>query len=190
MFVVGPYLFSGDELEGWLEARTAEAVAAITALTDEGIKGRDGSDLVREFHKAFEVPHTEMHPDGAHFTEERPLNAEERAAIGVKDEDAEKFKRITIAIPYSGDSHLLVCRPTIYSAHQPQAEVTDSELRLTWFLSEVEEFQLENNFKRQIALIDRTLEVTQWQAMAFNQELVTALSAALAARREAVGERS
>ena len=53
----------------------------------------------------------------------------------------------------------------------------DGELHVTYFLNETEEFQLENNFKRLIALVDRTLEVTQWQAMAYNEQLMDALPA-------------
>ena len=90
-------------------------------------------------------------------------------------------------MPYSGDSHLFTCQPTVYSAHQPQAEVTEDALHLTWFLAEVEEFQLENNFKRIIALIDRTLEVTQWQAMACNQEMMEALKAEVMSSAQARG---
>ena len=180
MFIVGPYLFSGEELEGWLKARHEEALEA--SRDDDG-EARSGADQVRAIFEQFQVPETELHPEGAVFAEERPLNDEECAAIGVRDEDKDHFKAITIAVPYTGDEHLLTCRPTIYSAHQPQAEVTDDEVRITWFLSEAEEFQLENNFKRIIALIDRTLEVTQWQAMGFNQELMEALKSALMGRQ-------
>jgi hypothetical protein len=49
----------------------------------------------------------------------------------------------------------------------------------------VEEFQLENNFRRLVALVERTLEVTQWQAMAYNERLSEALAGAVAAPADA-----
>jgi len=182
VFLVGPQLFSGEELAAHLEARKAEAVAALGALAPGEVAARDRGALLREIHERFAVPATSMRVESAHFTGERPLTADEREAIGVAEADAASFKAVTIAIPYAGDSHLFTCRPAIYSAHQPQAEPRDGALHVTYFLSEAEEFQLEANFKRLIALIERTLEVTQWQAMGYNQDLMDALSAALAER--------
>lgn len=182
MFMVGPYLFSGDSLDGYLAARRADAVEAVTARVPAGASVAARDAAIAEVHAQFRIPVTNMHVDQAYFTAERPLTDEEREAIGVAVEDAGKFKAISIAIPYSGDEHLFTCTPAIYSAHQPQAEVRDGTLHVTYFLNEVEEFQLENNFKRQIALIERTLEVTQWQAMTYNEQLADALRDALAAR--------
>ncbi len=180
MFMVGPYLFSGDSLEGYLAAQRAAAIAALKERVPAGASAARRDAVLREVHARFRIPVTNMNVEDAHFTAERPLTGEEREAIGVAPEDADKYKAISIAIPYAGDAHLFTCTPTIYSAHQPQAEVKDGELHVTYFLNEIEEFQLENNFKRQIALIDRTLEVTQWQAMAYNEQLMDALSGALA----------
>ena len=180
MFMVGPYLFSGDTLESYLADQRAAAVAALKERVPAGASPAKREAAVREVFERFLIPVTNMQVEGAHFTDERPLTDEERAAIGVAPEDGAPYKAISIAIPYSGDAHLFTCTPAIYSAHQPQAEVKDGELHVTYFLSEIEEFQLENNFKRQIALIDRTLEVTQWQAMAYNEQLMDVLSGALA----------
>ena len=176
MFIVGPYLFSGDELAEYLQARKAGTLAAAGEKAGEqendGEGAAGGADLVAAIYDRFHIAETELHPDQAYFIAERPLDDEEWASIGVADEDRQKYKRMGIVVPYSGDQHLFTCRPTIYSAHQPQADVRDGALHMIWFLNEVEEDQLENNFKRQIALIDRTLEVTQWQAMGCNQEMM------------------
>jgi hypothetical protein len=179
LFIVGPYLFSGDELDGYLKGRAAEAEAAARATPGDKEAGLSGAERVRAIYDRFCIPETQMHVDKAIFTGERPLNDEECEAIGVKDEDKATYKSVSIAVPYSGDEHLFICQPTIYSANQPQAEVKDGALHMTWFLAEVEEYQLENNFKRMIALIERTLEVTQWQAMGCNQDMMEALKAEL-----------
>jgi hypothetical protein len=176
VYIVGPYLFTGDELEGYLKDRKAEALAAAREEKDSGTAPQ-GADIVRAVYDRFSIPDTGMHVDRAFFVDERPLNDEECDAIAVGADDRDTYKAVTIAVPYSGDSHLFTCTPTIYSANQPQAEVKDDALYITWFLAEVEEFQLENNFKRTIALIERTLEVTQWQAMACNQEMMEDLKA-------------
>ena len=175
MFVVGPYLFTGEELDKYLVARKAAALAAAREEASGADSEADGADLVAAIYDRFHIPQTQMHPDDAYFIEEHPLDDEQCAAIGVSDEDKPKYKSIGIVVPYTGDEHLLTRQPTIYSAHQPQAEVKDGALHMEWYLNEVEEYQLENNFKRQIALIDRTLEVTQWQAMGCNQEMMEAL---------------
>lgn len=187
MFIVGPYLFTGDELAEYLEARKAEALAAAREAKSSGDGESGGADLVRAIYDRFHIPETEMHPDQAYFTAERPLDDEQCAAIGVGDEDKPKYKSMGIVVPYSGDEHLFTCQPTIYSAHQPQAEVKDGALHMNWYLNEVEEYQMENNFKRLIALIDRTLEVTQWQAMGCNQEMMAALKAELMGEAKAGG---
>ncbi len=188
MFIVGPYLFSGDELDSYLKGRQAEAVAAAWVADDGGDGAPDSpGDRVLALYDRFHIADTKMHVDKAHFTAERPLIDEESAAIAVKDQDKGKYKAITIAVPYSGDDHLFTCRPTVTSANQPQAEIKDGALHMTWFLAEVEEFQLEANFKRQIALIERTLEVTQWQAMGCNQEMMAALKAELTGAADAGG---
>lgn len=186
MYIVGPYLFTGDELDGYLKNRKAEALEAARAER-ETHQDRSGAEIVRAVYDRFSIPDTNMHVDRATFVEERPLNDEECEAIAVADEDKANYKRITIAIPYSGDPHLFTGKPAVYSANQPQAEVKDDALYLTWFLAEVEEFQLENNFKRMIALIERTLEITQWQAMGCNQEMMEALKAEVMGSAEAGG---
>ncbi len=189
MFIVGPYLFSGDELDIYLKGRKAEAVAASRGADDGGEGGAEApGDRVRALYERFHIAETQMHVDKAHFTGERPLDDEECAAIAVKEEDRQKFKAITITVPYSGDAHLFTCQPTVYSANQPQAEIKDGALHMTWFLAEVEESQLENIFKRQIALIERTLEVTQWQAMGCNQEIMAALKAELLGAADSGGD--
>ena len=185
MFLVGPYLFSGDDLDAYLAARREAALKAAAAIPSTEVAERGRDAVLGDLYAQYSVPVTDLHPESAHFTAERKLTAEEREAVGVSDEDADKLKAISIAIPYSGDEHLFTCTPTIYSAHQPQAEVKDGALNVTYFLTEVEEFQLENNFKRLIALVERTLEVTQWQAMAHNERLSEALSGALAAPADA-----
>ena len=180
MFIVGPYLFSGDEFDLYLKDRKAEAMVAARGADGGGDRADgDAGDRVSALYERFHIAETKMHLDQAYFSGEHPLDDEECAAIAVKDEDRENYKSITIAIPYSGDAHLFTCQPAVFSANQPQADVKEDTLHLTWFLSEVEEFQLENHFKRQIALIERTLEVTQWQAMGCNQEMMAALKAEL-----------
>lgn len=181
MFMVGPYLFSGDKLDEYLSGRRAAALEAVKELPAEKLADSPRDALV-EVHKRYSIPVTNLHADTAHFTGERQLTGEECEAIGASPDDAEKFKAISIAIPFTGDEHLFTCTPAIYSAHQPQAEVKDGELHVTYFLSETEEFQLEQNFKRNIALIERTLEVTQWQAMTHNEQLMDALNEAISAR--------
>jgi len=189
LFIVGPYLFSGDELEPYLKDRKAEAVAAARGAAGSGDAAAEApGDRIRALYERFHIAETQMHIDQACFNGEHPLNDEECEAIAVKDEERGKYKSISITIPYSGDSHLFCCRPAVYSANQPQAEVKDGALHMTWFLAEVEEAQLENNFKRQIALIERTLEVAQWQAMGCNQEMMAALKGELIGAADAVGD--
>jgi len=181
MYLVGSYLFSGEDLAEHLKARHAEAlrVAAAVPADEIAAKGRDA--VLRDLYARFAIPVTQMHVDRAAFENERALNADELEAIGVRPEDADSYKAISISIPYTGYKLLFTGTPTVYSANQPQAAVRDDDLLVTYLLSEVEEMQLENNFKRQIALIERTLEVTQWQAMAYNEQLMDALAAALPA---------
>jgi hypothetical protein len=185
MFLVGPYLFSGDDLDAYLAGRRAAALKAAAEIPPTEVEARGRDAVIGDLYARFAVPVTNLHPESAHFTADRKLTEEEREAIGLKEEDADKLKAISIAIPYSGDEHLFTCTPTVYSAHQPQADVKDGNLTVTYFLTEVEEFQLENNFKRLVALVERTLEVTQWQAMAHNERLWEALSGAIAAPADA-----
>lgn len=182
MFLIGTYLFSGEPLEDYFAARRAEALEAAAGLADQDIAARGRDEVINDLHRRYSIPVTDMHSDQAYFSGERPMTAEECQAIGAREEDIDRFKAITISIPYSGDVHLFTCTPTIYSANQPQAEVRDGALHVTYFLSEPEEPQLENNFKRLIALIERTLEVTQWQAMTHNELLMKVLTEAFDAR--------
>lgn len=185
MYLVGPYLFSGDDLEAYLAARRREALAALAEIPASDISAKGPDAVLAALHRRFAVAPTSLHEDDAYFGAERELDAEERASIGIKPDDGGTFKAISIVIPFSGDEHLLTCTPTIYSAHQPQAEVKDGKVTVTYFLNAVEEAQLENSFKRLIALIDRTLEVTQWQAMGHNEKLKEALSGAIGEKARA-----
>ena len=78
MYLVGSYLFSGDDLAEHLSARSAEAVQAAAAITSDDItaKGRDA--VLRDLHARFVIPVTQMHVDRAAFENERPLSDDER----------------------------------------------------------------------------------------------------------------
>lgn len=182
MFLVGAYLFSGDNLEAYLGGRRDAALKALSEISPDDIRAKGRNAVLRDLRDRFAVPQTTLHVDDAYFQAERALKPDELEAIGARPEDSEKFKALSIVIPFSGDEHLLTCTPNIYSANQPQADVADGKVTVTYFINEVEEMQLENNFKRLVALVERTLEVTQWQAMGHNEKLTDALSAALAER--------
>ncbi|MFM2129419.1 MAG: hypothetical protein RL477_965 [Pseudomonadota bacterium] len=182
MYLVGPYLFSGAELEVWLARRRAAALDELAGISAEQLGSKGADAVLRELRGRYGVAHTALHSDDAFFAGERELTAEERASINVSADDTTRYKALSIVIPFSGDEHLLTCTPSIYSAHQPQAEVKDGKITVTYFLSEIEEAQLENSFQRLIALIDRTLEVTQWQALGHNEKLGEALHGEIARR--------
>jgi hypothetical protein len=93
---------------------------------------------------------------------------------------------VTIAIPFQGPPELLTMRPNVFSAHQPEGEIRGQELLVSFVAPLVREDFIEYRFQQHIALIERTLEVTQWQAMDFNTELPLKLRPILKARRAAL----
>ena len=182
MYIAGNYLFSGTDLDEIFEARRQEMRQAVEAMGPEEVREADGDELLARFRMA----DPGMRLDKSYFVDERrlgPGDAEEFEAANLSAGDIAKFKAITIAIPIEGDASLFEGRPSIYNMHQPQADIVDGELHICFLLAEAEEWHLEQNFKQHIGLIERQLEVTQWQVMGFNAGLPGDIQAALEKRK-------
>lgn len=182
MYIAGNYLFSGRDLDEIFEARRQEMRQAIEAMGPEEVREADGDELLARFRMA----DPGMRLDKSYFVNERrlgPGDTEEFEAANLPAGDIAKFKAITIAIPIKGDASLFEGRPSIYNMNQPQADIVDGELHICFLLAEVEEGHLEQNFKQHIGLIERQLEVTQWQVMGFNADLPGDIQAALKKRK-------
>ena len=182
MYIAGNYLFSGTDLDEIFEARRQEMRQAIEAMGPEEARQADDDELLARFRLA----DPGMRLDKSYFVAERrlgPGDSEEFEAANLAPEDIAKYKAITIAIPIEGDASLFEGRPSIYNMHQPQADIVDGELHICFLLAEAEEWHLEQNFKQHIGLIERQLEVTQWQVMGFNAKLAGDIQAALKKRK-------
>ncbi len=186
MYIAGNYLFSGQELDELFETRRQEMRRAIEAMDAEEVREADGDELLTRLLARFRMADPGLRLDKSYFVAERrlgPGDADEFEAANLPAEDITKFKAITIAIPIKGDASLFEGRPSIYNMHQPQADIVDDELHICFLLAEVEEGHLEQNFKQHIGLIERQLEVTQWQVMGFNAGLPGDIQAALSERK-------
>ena len=182
MYIAGNYLFSGTDLDEIFEARRQEMRQAIEAMGPEEARQADDDELLARFRLA----DPGMRLDKSYFVAERrlgPGDSEEFEAANLAPEDIAKYKAITIAIPIEGDASLFEGRPSIYNMHQPQADIVDGELHICFLLTEFEEQHLEQNFKQHIGLIERQLEVAQWQVMGFNAKLAGDIQAALKKRK-------
>ncbi len=182
MYIAGNYLFSGTDLDEIFEARRQEMRQAIEAMGPEEVLEADGDELLARFR----MNDPGMRLDKSYFVDERrlgPGDSEEFEAADLPAGDITKYKAITIAIPIKGDASLFEGRPSIYNMHQPQADIVDEELHICFLLTEFEESHLEQNFQQHISLIERQLEVTQWQVMGFNAELAGDIQAALKKRK-------
>ena len=186
MYIAGNYLFSGTDLDEIFEARRQEMRQAIEAMGPEEVREADGDELLARLLARFRLADPGMRLDKSYFVDERrlgPGDTEEFEAANLAAGDIAKYKAITIAIPIKGDASLFDGRPSIYNIHQPQADIVDEELHICFLLTEFEESHLEQNFKQHIGLIERQLEVTQWQVMGFNAELAGDIQAALKKRK-------
>ena len=182
MYIAGNYLFSGTDLDEIFEARRQEMRQAIEAMGPEEARQADDDELLARFRLA----DPGMRLDKSYFVAGRrlgPGDSEEFEAANLAAEDITKYKAITIAIPIEGDASLFEGRPSIYNMHQPQADIVDGELHICFLLTEFEEQNLEQNFKQHSGLIERQLEVTQWQVMGFNAKLAGDIQAALKKRK-------
>lgn len=181
MFTTGAYLFSGQDLNEVFQFRHRQINQAIEALDADALKA-GGSDLAQSLVTRFAIAEPGMAIDKSYFLDERALNPAEVMEANPSGE-APPMKAVTIAIPITGDETMFQCRPAMYSVHQPQAECADHELRICFFITEVEEQHLEHSFQQQLALIERQLEVIQWQIKGFNSELPEFVQGALAQDR-------
>ncbi len=182
MYIAGNYLFSGTDLDEIFEARRQEMRQAIEAMAPEEACQADGNELLARFRLA----DPGMRLDKSYFVNERrlgPGDREEFEAADLPAGDIAEYKAITIAIPIKGDASLFEGRPSIYNMHQPQADIVDEELHICFLLTEFEESHLEQNFQQHISLIERQLEVTQWQVKGFNDKLAGDIQAALRKRK-------
>ena len=181
MFTTGAYLFSGQDLNEVFQARHRQINQAIAALDAEALKAGN-SELAQSLVTRFTIAEPGMAIDKSYFLDERALDPAEAMEANPSSE-APPMKAVTIAIPITGDETMFQCRPAMYSIHQPQAECADHELRICFLITEAEEQYLEHSFQQQLALIERQLEVIQWQIKGFNSELPEFVHCALAQGR-------
>ncbi|HEY4136278.1 MAG TPA: hypothetical protein VGO34_13810 [Alphaproteobacteria bacterium] len=193
MYLAGNQLFSNGELRDWLAERLEQAKAFVMSFTTEEFKR---SDMLLEsaVMSRFRVPEVHLIVEECYFVDEKEMTVAE-ANLPMEGQPVEgavplppdtKLKAVTIAIPFQGPHQLLTMRPNVFSAHQPEAEVRGQELIVDFVAPLAVEDHIENRFQQHIALIERTLEVTQWQAMDFNTDLPMKVRALIRQRRAEV----
>jgi hypothetical protein len=196
MYLAGGQLFSGPDLKHFLADRQEEAEAAIAALTPEDFAARSEAALESMLMSRFRMPEGHLLAEDSYFAEERELTVAEAnlPTEGLPSEGGDPYppdailKSVTIAIPFRGHSALFTHRPNVFSAHQPEADVVGQELHIGFIVAPEEEWMIQHRFQQHIALIERTLEVTQWQAMDFNSQLLDRIRTLLRARKAALGQ--
>ncbi len=183
MFTTGAYLFSGQDLNEVFQARHGLITQAIEALDEGAFKAEarkaGAVELAQSLVTRFAIAEPAMVIDKSYFLDERALDAAEAMEANPSGE-VPPMKAVTIAIPITGEEIMFQCRPAMYSVHQPQADIVDHELHICFFITEAEEEHLEQSFQQQLALIERQLEVIQWQIQGFNSELPEFIQGALA----------
>jgi hypothetical protein len=194
MYLAGEQLFNDGDLKDWLDARLKEAFAYVDGFTAENYAAYSDMALESAVMSRYRVPETHLFVDQAYFVEEHELTVAE-ANLPMEGQPTEganplapdtKLKSVTIAIPFQGPSQLLAMRPNVFSVHQAEGEIRGQEIWVNFVAAAVREDAIEYRFQQHIALIERTLEVTQWQAMDFNTDLPLKLRAVLKARRAAL----
>ena len=195
MYLAGGQLFSGPELKTFLAERLGEADAAVAALGPADFAARSEAALESALASRFRMPEAHLLAEDSYFVEEHEMTVAEAGlpSEGLPSEGGQPYppdailKSVTIAIPFRGHPALFTHRPNVFSAHQPEATVVGQELHIGFIVAPEEEWMIQHRFQQHIALIERTLEVTQWQAMDFNSELTGQIRAKLRARKAAVG---
>jgi hypothetical protein len=196
MYLAGGQLFSGPDLKTFLADRLDELDRAIAALSAEDFAARSEAALESMLASRFRMPEAHLVAEDSYFIEEREMTVAEAGlpTEGLPTEGGTPYppdailKSVTIAIPFRGHSALFTHRPNVFSAHQPEATVVGQELHIGFIVAPEEEWMIQHRFQQHIALIERTLEVTQWQAMDFNSELTGHIRAKLRARRAEIGQ--
>lgn len=194
MYLAGGQLFSGADLKTFLTERLAEAEAAIRALGPRDFAAQSEAALESSLAARFRMPDAQLLAEDSYFVAEREMTVAEAGlpTEGLPSEGGQPYppdailKSVTIAIPFRGHPALFTHRPNVFSAHQPEANLVGQELHVGFIVAPEEEWMIEQRFQQHIALIERTLEVTQWQAMDFNAQLPGHIRAKLRARKAAV----
>lgn len=196
MYLAGGQLFSGPDLKDFLADRLTQVDAAVGALGAEDFASRSEAALESMLVSRFRIAEGHLLAAEAYFVEERALTVAEAnlPSEGLPSEGGQAYppdmvlKSVTIALPFRGEPALLTHRPNVFSAHQPEADVVGQELHVGFIVAPEEEWMIQHRFQQHIALIERTLEVTQWQAMDFNSELTGHVRAKLRARKATVAQ--
>ena len=194
MYLAGAPLFSGPNLKDFLSDRLSELDRAIDALSAVDFAARSDAALESALVSRFRMPEALLLVDDSYFLAERELSVAEAGlpSDGLAANSGSAYpadamlKSVTIAIPFRGHPALFTHRPNVFSAHQPEADVVGEELQVGFIVALEEEWMIQHRFQQHIALIERTLEVTQWQAMDFNAQLMDQVRERLAARKAAV----
>jgi hypothetical protein len=198
MYLAGAPLFSGPHLKDFLSDRLSELGRAIGELSEADFAARSNAALESALVSRFRMPETYLLVDDSYFAAERELTVAEAGlpSEGLAESAGSAYpadtilKSVTIAIPFKGHPALLTHRPNVFSARQPEADVVGEELHVGFIVALEEEWMIQHRFQQHIALIERTLEVTQWQAMEFNTQLIDHVREKLRARHSAANHSS
>jgi hypothetical protein len=197
MYLAGGALFSGPDLKEFLADRLTLADAVIDGLGAADFSARSDAALESALMSQFRMPEAYLMVEDSYFLDERELTVAEanlpREGLPISGAGAyppdTMLKSVTIAIPFTGHPALFTHRPNVFSAHQPEADVVGQELQVGFIVALEEEWMIQHRFQQHIALIERTLEVTQWQAMDFNAQLSGHIRSRLHARKTALDAR-
>ena len=186
--IVTERLFREFDLRAFLDGISQTMYGEIASLSEEQVLNTSSDDLSNYFVEKHRIEPAAIDESG--ITQERSdseIEVSGRIDFGVLDRNSPAFvpgTRITLFVPFSGDSLLFRCAPSTFSLGTPRGEVRSRELVLIydWIAPDIPGAKRE--IERDLQQIKTHLSRIETQVNEFNSTLRQKADQEIAARRE------
>lgn len=184
------YLFYKNDLGLVLEAQEQGLMRDIDSLDSNRLLNSPVDELVNYFIEKFSIEPIVLHEDKISTDQsESQIDVSRDPNRFFFDRDKPFFitgTKIDFYIPYEGDSTLYSCRPSHYTVNPPQADIKDTDLVLSFQVTDHDSEKIKKEFEGRLDTIKMHLTHINNSVVEFNSQLDQKIRARISSRQEKV----
>lgn len=165
-------LFSQYDLRGTIQNHEQKMFAEIDGIEGNRLLNTSIDDLCDYFEQEYKIAVPQL--------DEESIQVDQGEARVDVSRDHNRFiidrsqpfyitgTMVTFYVPYKGDANLFKCRPSTFTYNPPRASVTETEIRLTYTLTNHDATKVKSTFERDLSEIRKWLDWMEKDVSPFN----------------------
>jgi TIR domain len=186
------FLFTKCDLRGMLEQHAQRARNVVASLSVLEVAGQAGESRIPELEREYRVAPLELFDDSiAVEHEETKVDVSADPMRAILDRSRPCYipgQRVRYVVSFRGDPKIWECRPSTFNLNPPRAKIAGSEVVFEFEVPNNEVARTKQYFDAELSNVKQWMQYAASDVQAHNDRLASLLKAALAARREQLGQ--